>query len=58
MRYAFVIVTAGVAVVLGLLTEALLSIIITTLFAKASGLLIACLFVGTVLKTVWGQREN
>jgi uncharacterized membrane protein YccC len=56
MRYAFVIVTAGIAVVLGLLTETLLSIIVATLFARVSGLLIACLFVGIVLETVWSNE--
>lgn len=56
MRYAFVIVTAGIAVVLGLITETLLSIIVATLIARASGLLLACLFVGTVFETVWSNE--
>ena len=58
MRYAFVIVTAIVAVILGLVTETLVSVIVTTLFARIAGLLFASLFVGTVFESVWSQRVN
>lgn len=58
MRYAFVTVTAGVAVALGLITQSIVSIVLTSLLARVSGLLIAGLFVGAVLEIVWSHRQN
>jgi len=58
MRYPFVIVTVGVAVVLGLLAGIVLDIVVPRLVAQVSGLLITALFVGTVFETVYSQRVN
>jgi hypothetical protein len=58
MRYPFVIVTAGVGVVLGLVAGTVLDVIIPPLFARVSGLLTAALFVGTVFETVHSQDVN
>lgn len=58
MRYAFVSVTAIVAVILGLATETLVGVFVATLFARISGLLLASLFVGAVFETVWSQQRD
>lgn len=56
-RYTFVVVTTGVAVVLGLFTETVLSFIATTLFARVSGLLLASLFLELFSKPAGPDEE-